>query len=535
MPKDARQYVPSFRAGQPTLLHSALRDAAQESRGLAGIQFEGANTSYAEMDVLSDRLAARLLACGIQPGDRVILGLPNSSEFFIVCFAIWKVGAIVIPLDTAIRPTQLQDIIGRTEPTALVADPNFAKRVLELSEALQSFRVFFVKGPGPCKTAASCIPVESLAEVFASDMDSKGLPVDVKPEDVATITFTSGSTGLPKGVMHTHQSCIACATFTRDFLGLSPNDLTAIPLPLHHVLAFRRVLTCILAKCSAVIAPDIFAALKVIPTLRPTGLVLVPAACNIMIDNFASFLRDNDGIVRYIEIGSAPMSRERLSSLQAILPSTQIHVTYGLTEGRVGYLKTGPSGSFNLLACSNDGLQVQVVDKDGHPVRDGETGEILLTGSGLMRGYWGQPVSEQERLATHGFRTGDMGRADGRGNVELLGRLDDILKIGGHKVNPREIETVINQHPAVGESVIVGLPDPQGILELTLHAYVVLKKGASCTSAELTAHCRKCLELYKVPVKTHFCSSFPKTPLGKIQRHLVIQSASNELDLLPEN
>jgi long-chain acyl-CoA synthetase len=509
----------------PRLLQDALRSAARESGDQVKLVSGTERLSFAKIDLHSERLASRLIARHVRAGDRIILGLPNSAAFVVACFAIWKARAVVVALDPAIRSTNLQHILERTEPTALIAERSFVERVQEMPEVLRFFRVFFLKDPSSTRADTAQIPVESLQTAIAGEVEMGALPAGARPDDLATITFTSGSTGAPKGVMHTHESTLACASFTLDYLELSKTDVMVVPLPLHHILAFRRFLTCFLAQCTVLIAPDIFVALRQFPVLRPTGVVLVPAACNIIIDTFASFFGDNCGSLRYVEIGSEPMSPERLCALQAILPHTQIHLTYGLTEGRVGYLKPGPNGVFNRLASSNDGLQVQVVDGQGQPVAHGETGEVLLRGSGLLKGYWGDSPEAITRITNDGFRTGDMGLMEASGDVQLMGRMDDILKVGGHKVNPREVEAVLQRHPNVAEAVLVGLADPQKIMEVKLHAFVVPRKDSTPTAAELVAHCRLHLEPYKVPASIQFRASFPKTPLGKIQRHLVAQEA----------
>ena len=521
----ARRYEPRAEDHGPRLLQDALRNAArgcgEQTKLISGTE----RLSYAEIDLYSDRLASQLIARHVQAGDRVILGLPNSAAFVIACFAIWKARAVVVALDPAIRSTNLQHILEKTEPSALIAVDSFAERVQEMPEVLRFFRAFFLKDSVATPPHASRIAVESFETALVSKAEMATLAACPRPDDLATIIFTSGSTGAPKGVMHTHESMLACASFTLKFLELSKSDVMVLPLPLHHILAYRRSLTCVLAQCTALIAPDIFVALSQFPVVHPTGLVLVPAACNMMIDSFASFFRDNGGSLRYVEIGSEPMSPERLAALQAILPNTLIHLTYGLTEGRVGYLKPGPNGVFNRLASSNDGLQVQVVDSQGQPVAPGETGEILLKGSGLLKGYWGDPREALARIKDQGFRTGDMGLMEVNGDVQLMGRMDAILKVGGHKINPREVEAVLERHPSVAEAVLVGLADPQKIMEAKLHAFVVPRKGMAPTTEELVAHCRQHLEPYKVPARFHFRASFPKTPLGKIERHLVAQEA----------
>jgi long-chain acyl-CoA synthetase len=512
----------------PRLFQDALRNAAREcSRQIKFIS--GAERhSYADIDLFSDRLAKSLIAHGVQSGDRAIVGLPNSAAFIIACFAIWKARAVVVALDPAIRSTNLQHILERTRPTALIASSTFADRVREMPEVIPYFRTFYLKDAYPDSSSSSAIQVLSLTGAIADQTLSATLPTDAQPDDLASITFTSGSTGMPKGVMHTHESTLACATYTLNFLKLSKNDVMALPLPLHHILAFRRFLTSFLAQATTLIAPDIFVALGQFPEFRPTGLVLVPAACNMLIDNFASFFHKNGNSLRYIEIGSEPMSPERLSALQGALPETQILLTYGLTEGRVGYLKAGPNGVFNRVPSFNDGLHVQVVDARGEPVASAETGEILLTGPGLLKGYWGDSEEALAKIKSQGFRTGDMGFKEANGDVQLMGRIDDILKVGGHKINPREVEAVLQRHQAVVEAVLVGLADPQKIMEAKLHAFIILREGMAPTDEELLAHCRKHLEPYKVPTSFQFRKSFPKTTLGKIQRHLVAQEAAQD-------
>jgi len=510
------------------LLQDALRNAAekcgQEAKFFSGTE----RLSFAEIDAASERLARRLVEQQIRPGDRVIVGLPNSSAFISACFAIWKARAVVVALDPALRSANLQGILERTEPAALICTNAFAARVREMPTVLGFFKAIFLDDV-PAGSPEGPALVESLAQAISTAQTATALPAGAHADDLASITFTSGSTGVPKGVMHTHTGILACASYTLNFLQLSPNDVMVVPLPLHHILAFRRFLTAFLAQCSVLIAPDIFVALAHFPKLRPTGLVMVPAACNMLIDNFASFFRQNGGSLRYLEIGSEPMSPERLAALQNILPNTKILLTYGLTEGRVGYLKAGPNGVYNRVPSSNDGLDVHVIDGQGKPVDAGQTGEILLNGSGLLKGYWGDTQEALDKIKNEGFRTGDMGLVESNGDVQLMGRIDDILKVGGHKINPREVEAVLQRHPAIAEAVLVGLADPKRIMEAKLHALIVLRTETVPGDEELIEHCRKHLEPYKVPTAFHVRTSFPRTSVGKIQRHLVAEDAKRIL------
>ena len=217
-----------------------------------------------------------------------------------------------------------------------------------------------------------------------------------------------------------------------------------------------------------------------------------------------------------MEIGSAPLGPDRFIQLRRLLASTFIHLPYGLTEARVGFLKAGSDGMLNRIAKVATGLEMHLIDEQGQKAVPGQPGEILLKGRGLMKGYWGQSEVEMAALKEHGFRTGDMGMIDEMGDIALIGRKDEMLKVGGHKVNPAEVEAVLRRHPGVEECAVVGMADPNGIFETKLHAFVVLStKVGAPTERDLESHCRNSLESFKVPSQFHFQQSLPKSPLGK--------------------
>jgi long-chain acyl-CoA synthetase len=505
---------------QPVLLPDLLHHAAQQPVD-HGVVSGAERLTYAEIDLLSDRLARALIRAGVMPGDRVITVLSNCLNFLTAAFGVWKARGIFVPEYTGISPLTLKRILTDASPTALILDRTMGERIEEVSEALDGVKTILVKERTFELTGLDAIAVESLDAILeANEPSDISLPPRGSPHDIASVTYTSGSTGVPKGVMHSHESWLAAAEFTRDFLGLSPQDAVVIPLPLHHALAFRHVLAYVLANASIVITADIYQALKVLRERHPTALLLVPAACHIAMDHFASVLGAAGSHLRYVEIGSAAMAPERLRQLRELLPRTAIHVPYGLTEARVGYLNPGRDGLCNRLACTSPGLSVGVVHGDGRSVALGETGEILIRGRGLMAGYWGESRSA-DSLVEKGFHTGDMGRLDSDGTVELLGRLDQVLKVGGRKVNPAEVELVLNQHPTVQEAAVVGEPDPRGVLGNVLHAFVVPHENVTLNVADLLAHCRRQLESYKVPVQIHIRRSLPKSPVGKLLRSAI--------------
>jgi len=501
------------------LLPDLLKKA--HSRPSGNIISRSSRLTLEQLDALSDRLALALRDHQVQKSDRVVMLLPTSVEFVIACFAIWKIGAICVPADPAVRSAFLTHILKETAPAALLVNHDFEKH-LQPATIPDSVKTFFVKGP----TGEILIPnvaVKSLDELLAPKATRPLQPVSAIPDDVVSVNYTSGSTGIPKGVMHTHESWLAAAAFTRDEVGLSLEDKILIPLPLHHAYAFRQILAYLLAGGSIVLAADVYEGLKLLSEEHPSALLLVPAACNILIDHFASILVKASARLRYIEVGTAATDSQRLQALSKLLPVTQIYLPYGLTEARVGFLKIGPDKLPNRIARTPPGLSVDLMDQSGRKVDGGEIGEIVLKGKGLMKGYWRYPESEK-MLKQEGFRTGDLGRRDSSGEIALLGRVDSVLKIGGRKVVPSEVETVLNQCPEVAECAVAGRPDPRGILETELHAFVVLHKGAKINDTILIEHCRTHLEPYKVPARIHLVGSLPKSSIGKVQRHVLTEA-----------
>jgi acyl-coenzyme A synthetase/AMP-(fatty) acid ligase len=459
---------------------------------------------------------------GVEPGDRVVVVLPSAAEFVVTCFATWKARAIVVPEGSAIRSTNLLHVLRQSTPTVLVVDSSVITRLAEVADSLPTLKAILVTGHPSIPSTLTALQVASLTALIETESHHPvALPRGAEADDTVSIMFTSGSTGTPKGVLHSHRSWLAGAIFTRDYLQVTADDKVVVPLPLHHAYAFRHLMASILAGATVMVVDHIYKALVLLRVQQPTALVLVPTACNIILEHLPSLLGEADPHLRYLEIGTAAMSPERFQRLRELLPTTAIHLSYGLTEARVGYLQPSQDGLLNCIAHTAPGLELWVQNSTDTSIAAGYPGEIVLRGNGLMQGYWGDTDAEQRQLRVDGFYTGDLGRLNEHGKVELLGRMDDMLKIGGRKVIPLEVEMTLNRHPAVLESAVVGLPDPRGLLEWQLHAFVVVKEGRTVTAADLSAHCQRSLEPYKHPTIIHFRSSLPKSPVGKVQRHVL--------------
>jgi long-chain acyl-CoA synthetase len=512
---------------KPTLLPDILRRPALESEGQAAITCGGAGASYADLNRASNLLADSLLSHGVVPGDRVLILLSNSLEFIAGCFAVWKAGAIVVAEDPSIRDENLCPVLQDCAPQALLVDRDIAERLDVRRHGLENLRVVYVKDQTFTLSALEGVRVESLDAA----LENKSSPTllrfnSASPDDVATITYRRGSAGCAEGVMNTHENWLAGAAFTGEYHGLTKQDILLLPLPLHRSLAMRQMLAYVMAGARIILARDLNQAVKLLKNQRPSALALRPDGVKLLLDKFAPALQKLAGSLRHVVIGSAPLHEGELEPLCRLLPQTLIDLNCNLTEAQAGFLRVGADGSLNGVCRAAPTLTLRVVDEQGRQARPGQAGWLLLKGPGLMKGFWGQSEHQMRMLKLDGCCTGDMAMADPRGGVTLLRGKVDTLNIGGHKVNPAEVEAVLRRHLRVAECAVVGLMDASGDFETKMHAFVApTAKGALLTERELKAYCRTFLPSYKVPARLHLQPSLPKSADGRILREALIAAA----------
>ena len=488
----------SHLALHPTTLPELLQDRARAAPDRPFVVTPSRTLTYAGLVAEVHGTARLLRDAGVQEGDRVAIALPNDWRFIAATFATFAIGAVAVPLDARVRPGTLADIAEDCDLHALITTPEAAERL---------------------ETAAASIPVVELDQgAPAAALEDERLERPRDPDAVVSISYTSGSTGRPKGVMHSHRTWLAGAAFTADHLGLAAGDSMMIPLPLYHGYAFRHVLAYLLGGGTMVVTDGLLDALARIESDRPRGVLLVPDACRILLGSFKALLARCRPFLEHLSVGTAALPVEIWRELRDLLPEARIHLPYGLTEARVGFLRPDDDPSERRLLTTAPGMHVAVVNEAGYPVERGQSGEILIRGEGVMVGYYGTSDEERQRLRERGLRTGDEGRVTADGSIALVGRMDEVLKIGGRKIHPTEIEGVREQHPAVSESLVCAAPDPTGMSEMRLEASVVLRPGASLTVKELLTHCRAHLENHKVPAVINLVSELPKSSLGKMLR-----------------
>ena len=344
-------------------------------------------------------------------------------------------------------------------------------------------------------------------------------------DDDADLIYTTGTTGRRKGVLLSHESIAQAAVNINAFIGTTADDREVMPLPLSHSFGLGRLRVMALAGHCLLLLPGIrnpAAVLKLLLDSKATGLALVPAGFDLILRMTRDRLGDARSHLRYAEIGSAAMPLATRMKLCELLPDTRLCHHYGLTEAsRAAFLEYhADRPHISSIGRPSPNVEMAVRGEQGRDVPDGEQGQIVVRGRMVMRRYWKQPELTASVLRDGWLHTGDSGWRDANGYYYIsTGRQAEVVNVGGRKVNPEEVEEVLNAHPAVVESACAGVPDPQGIVGEVLQAYVVVRREVS--DEILIDWLRQRLEEYKVPRIWQRVKRIAKTDSGKIQRRML--------------
>jgi long-chain acyl-CoA synthetase len=461
------------------------------------------------------RLASRVVAAagalrdlGVQPGDRVVLAAAGTPAFAYAYLATHLVGAVAVPLAPDVPAPRRDLVIERARPRLAFATRPFAHERLG--------------------------PVRSLASLAEAPEPTEGFP-DPDPGATADLLFTTGTSGLPKGVALTHANVLAGAVNINQTIGNGRDDREVVPLPFSHSFGLGRLRCVLLAGGTLLPVPgfrlpgEVFRALE---AGRATGLAGVPAGFAILLRYEEELARHADRL-RYVEIGSAPMSLEHKRRLRVALPRTRLFMHYGLTEAtRSAFVELHEAGErLDSIGRPTVNVDVRVVDRAGVEVPPGVRGEIVVRGATVAQGYWEDPDLTRRVFVDGWLRTGDVGRRDADGFLYLEGREDDMINVGGFNVAPAEVERALEAHPAVERAACVGVPDPQGVTGQAVKAFLVGRPETARPAGEsLAGFLRGRVEDYKIPTRWEWLDALPETSSGKVQRAVLRR---REEDVLP--
>lgn len=451
--------------------------------------------SYAQLWKHITASAARFRARGLQPGDRVILSASKDIRFVYAYFGAHLAGLITVPIDQETNLTRLNRIADCAQPRMMVG-----KLVHHGGYAVAPFD-----------------------EVCGDDVVDGELSWP-KAEAIADLMFTTGTTGLPKGVALSYLNEAAAAENINCFIGNTAEDVELMALPISHSFGLGR-LRCVLSKGGTLVMLGSFASMKKfygeLERCRVTGFGMVPASWAYIRKMSGDKLGQYARQLRYIEIGSAYMPVEEKHRLMNLLPGTRICMHYGLTEAsRSCFISFHDDEQhLNAVGKPSPNTDIKIFDGEGREVPDGINGEICVKGNHVCSDYWGMPKEEFHKdFFGDYFRTGDFGHKTPEGYVYLVSRIKEIIIVGGKKVSPMEVEEALNEYPGIKESACVGVHDD--VLGEVVKAYYVTDNGSDedIDVAKVHKFLFGKIETYKIPAQYERISEIPKTQNGKIQR-----------------
>lgn len=492
--------------------------ASISSTSEAFVEFERSRRfTFVQLNQRSNRIANSLLEQGVKPGDRVATLLKNSIEFVESYYAIAKIGAVMVPVNWRLVANEIAYILGDSGAQTLIYDADFDTTVEQLSNhadiALDTFyRVNAIE-------SAADIPA------FAVDYDTatQSASIDEPPigaydDDLLFLMYTSGTTGHPKGVMHSHRNVLWAELTSMTTSDMRGEDRFLLPMPMFHVGCLIPVSQLVHRGGTGVIMRDIDMGMmfKAIEQEKITTTMSVPALLQFML--VAPEREQHDiSSIRWIATGASPVPVSLLHAYEEL--GIAIHQAYGLTEScGPGTLLLPGDAEAKVGSCGKPQMhtEAKVVDSQGNEVKpgSGEVGELIMAGQHMMLGYWNKPEATAEALRDGWLHTGDLCTVDEDGFITICDRMKDMIISGGENVYPAELENVLAGCPEVSEAAVIGIKSEKwGETPL---AIVVAAPGKTPTSESLKAYCKENLAGYKVPQLYEMVDALPRNASGKL-------------------
>ncbi|MFF1923034.1 AMP-binding protein [Streptomyces sp. NPDC058221] len=518
-----------------TLVH-AFRESAARTPGHPALAYFDGRLTYRETDELSDSVAGHLAARGLERGDRVAIMLQNSPQFVIALLGAWKAGATVVPLNPMYKSGEVGHVLKDAEVSALIcSDRAWDAYLRDTAAAAPDVRIavtaceldFQTKNDARVLNFGRLPAAEDADDLVAVARQGRTAPAgrELTAADVALISYTSGTSGTPKGAMNSHGNIMVNVERQRTGHPIAEGSAYFALAPLFHITGMVCQLAVCLANAGTLVLAyrfhpgvvlDAFAEHRPAYTVGPsTAFMALAATPGVTPEHFSSF--------QVISSGGAPLPPALVEKFRAGF-GPYIRNGYGLTECTAPCASVPPereapvdpvSGTLSVGVPGPDTV-VRIIDENGADVPFGEQGEIAVRGPQVVSGYWRLPEATAAAFPEGELRTGDIGFMDSEGWLYVVDRKKDMINASGFKVWPREVEDVLYTHPAVREAAVVGVPD--AYRGETVRAYVSLRPGASVEPDELGVYCKERLAAYKYPREVEILTELPKTASGKILR-----------------
>lgn len=468
-------------------------------------------------------LAAALAGHGLEEGDVVAMLLPNRVEFVEIIYAVNRLGAVFLPINTRLAPDEWDYILTNSLASVIIADPSFVDALDTLSSTAQP-RVRVAVGGAK----GSWLEYEDLVQ---ANLGERVHPVDVEGESMQRLMYTSGTTSRPKGVCLSHRNVTAKNLGLMVEFGLTDRDVTAVAGPMYHVGALDMGGLATLHAGGSLVLQSRFEPAGLVDLMaehQVTTVWLAPAMINALLQSEALDGADLTSL-RAILSGGEKMPEARLKQILTSLPHVRFADAYGLTETASSdtfvphdhmYTKLGSVGRPII------GNEVRIGNPDGLDVPAGTLGEILIRGPKVFTGYWRDARATYDAFVDGWFRTGDLGRMDEDGYLYIDDRKKDMVVSGGENIATPEVERVLYEHPEIVEAAVVGHPDERwGEVP---HAFIVVRAGSVLSAEDVNAFCRERLAKFKAPKYTTIIEELPRTASGKVVKRELRTLAEEE-------
>ena len=530
-------------AQQP--LHEYLRQHARERPQQAAYLWYGRAITYAELDRASDAFAARLAQLGVRQGEPVALFMNNCPQYVMAHYGVQKLGAIVCPCGPLFKEHELAYQLGDLGSRVIVAADNLLPLVDQVRGRTALEHVFAVRYADLLpREPAIDVPPELLAmqsqprelpagvEDFLAVVERGGIPAEVQlsMDDVALMTYTSGTTGLPKGAMLTYRNALYKSAAAADCNGVKPDDVLLAIAPLYHIAGMVMGINVTMyagATTVLLFRFDPVATLQAIARHRVTWWYSIAPM------NVAAMQVPNAKQYDLTSLHMNPVTSFGITFTESLARQwreyapncTSFEAAYGLSETHtVDTFMPADAIRWGCHGKAIPGNEIRILDPDtGAPVPAGQAGEIVLRSPGVFKGYWRKPEATAKTLRDGWVHTGDIGRLDADGYLTFTGRFKEMIKVSGYTVFPEEVETILIKHPAVAQAAVIGVPDPsKGEI---IRAFIVRKPGQEVSGEQLIAWSRDNMSTYKAPREIRFVDALPATGAGKVLRRLLKDAA----------
>lgn len=504
-----------------TLVHGFLETSAKLRPDKLAFIHETVRVTYEQVNSMANRLASWLMGQGVVSGDRIVIILENSLEYVVSYYGALKSGGVAIPLNYDVRSYSLQSILQELQPKVVISSARLEQLFKHINPDLIDIRMLLTKNRSHARQLSRHAIFEWEDVIRQGQVSNPGL--SIKATALASIVYTSGSTGKPKGVMLSHRNIVSNTFSIVRYLNLGEADIQMVVLPFFYVMG-KSLLNTHFAVGGTVVVNNRFAypacVLQQMIKERVTGFSGVPSTYAYLLHRslLAAYRNQLESLRYCTQAGGHMPSQLKEKLLQTLPAHTKLYIMYGATEAaaRLAYVEPERLRSkIDSIGRQIPGVTLKILDERGIEVPSGQLGEVVARGPNIMLGYWMDAAGTSSVLDENGYHTGDIGYRDEEGYFYVIGRKDDLLKVGGHRIYPQEIEDAIMETDLLVEVAVFGVED--ALQGRRLVAMAVPSNG-NTNERDILAHCVSRFPRYKVPSEIRLVDSLPKNLNGKIDR-----------------